>query len=208
MTTTLAFEVFDILQDKYGAPYFPDDWKVKLFNKAQFAYLGQVIPDNQGGRVNVELDSNVAHNVAPLIFPLSVNSSSGLVSNAVLASALASASHAGAKVSRILNIRAGDYPVRWARHNNIWEYYANTFKHPRSPDKIRFTIESTGLRFYPTDDSVSLSITVLKEPKQVSLSVDPEFSDYVCYEIIKIMLLDAGVSVRDEELIAAVNATA
>lgn len=214
MLITDAFETFDILQDKFGAPYFPDDWKVRLFNRAQYTYINKLVPDNQGGRVNVELDSNTASNVKPLIFNLQLNTTSGLLSNSDILSALVSESHAGATILRLLSIRSTDgtkyFPVRYAKYNNIWTYFDNSFKKPLAPHKMRWTFQADGYQFYPTSDTTDLLLTVLKAPREVALTpsqVDPEFSDYAVQDIITYMLDEAGVATRDAQLIETVRAT-
>ena len=67
---------------------------------------------------------------------------------------------------------------------------------------------TTGLKFYPTDDSIDLSIAVLKKPKVLSDTVDPELDDYVMYDIIMIALQLGGVSTRDEEIIQDIRSIA
>lgn len=212
MTLQEVFDIVDILQDKYGAPYFPTDWKVKVFNQAQRRYVNTLIPDNQGGEVNMELDSNTLQNLKPLIYTVSVNTNSGLLSNSNLETVLAAASHAGAKPRRLLAIRATDdntnfYPVRFARYNNIWAFFDNSFKRPVAPHKMRWSPVATGYQFYPTSDTTNLLVTVLKDPRDVSISpaVAPEWDNHVISYILVEMLKLLGIATRDEELITQVR---
>lgn len=209
MTIQNVLDIFDILQDKYGAPYFPDDWKVKLYNKATLRYLDTLIPDNQGGIVNFEFDSNVTKNIQPLIYPISISmNGSGVTSMGAINGALQTTSgDSGAEVLRFMTIGAlfggVNYPARYVKQNNIYEYQTNFFKKPRVPDNIMYTIQASGLQFYPVSVSTPLAITILKTPKKAdlgNLSDNCEFSDYSVNQIIYIMLQDAGVSTRDEEL--------
>lgn len=209
MTIQNVFDIFDILQDKYGAPYFPDDWKVTLYNKATLKYLDTLIPDNQGGIVNFEFDSNVTKNIQPLIYPVSVSmDSTGLTTMTAINTILQSTSgDAGAEVLRFMQISALSggvkYPVRYVKQNNVYEYQTNFFKKARVPDNIQYTMQATGLQFYPVSISTPLTITILKTPKKAdisNLSATCEFSDYSVNQIIYLMLQDAGVATRDEEL--------
>ena len=213
MTTQEAVDYFAILQDKYGSPNLIESEIVDFLNHAVNEYLNRVIPDSQGGVVNVEMDSNVLNNIAPIIFTITENTTSGLLSNAVIDAALVTESgDASATRLSILEVSVTDdgikYPAKFTKYNNINAYERNYFKKSSVPDNVRYVYNGKGLQFYPTDDTVDIGLTIIKKPKVLSLSpaVNPEFSDYVMYSIIAIALQLAGVSTRDEELIASLRA--
>jgi len=216
MTTTKVFEIFDILQDKYGAPYFAPLWKVDLFNQAQYEYLHDLLPEEGGDLVNFEFDQNITTNIQPLIWSVSLNmDTSGLVSNASLDAAIQTASNdSTATLFKILTIgissNAKNYAAQYIKYNNLKTFQNNTFKSPKFPSNVRYSYTGNGIQFYPTFSSPAVSITVIKTPRSIAITpanVDPEWSDYVCYIIIAKMLKLAGVATNAEELINDVRAS-
>lgn len=212
MTITEVFDVVDALQDKYGSPYIPPADKVRLFNQAQYRYVNSLIPDNQGGQVNIELDSNTLQNVKSLLFNVDLSTVSGILTNNSIEAALSAQSHAGAKVLRILRFRATNdnvsfYKVRFAKYNNIDEYQQNSLKRPVAPNKMRWLPLASGYNIIPTSDSTTIRATIVKEPRAVSLSpqVDPEWDNYTLSFVLVEMLKLMGVSTRDEELLQDVR---
>jgi hypothetical protein len=73
VTTQKAVDILNILIDKYGSPSVDEDERVDMLNMAMFEYLNRLVPDNQGGVVNFEFDSNVIHNIKPLIYTITAN---------------------------------------------------------------------------------------------------------------------------------------
>ena len=213
MTTQEAVDYFAILQDKYGSPNLIESEIVDFLNHAVNEYINRVLPDSQGGVVNIEMDSSVLNNIAPIIFTISENTTSGLLTNAVIDAALVTESgDANAERLTILEVSVTDtgvkYPAKYTKYNNINAFERNFFKKSSSPDNVRYVYNGKGLQFYPTDDVVDIGLTVVKKPKTLALSpaVNPEFSDYVMYSVIAIALQLAGVSTRDTELIEDIRA--
>ena len=209
MSTSEAVDYFSILQDKYGSPNLIESEVVDMLNHAQFEYLNRLFPDNQGGVANVEVDSNVVANVQPLIYTITTNMAAvtGLLSTSTINTALVTASgDSAATYFRVLSVGVTadniTYPVKYIKQNNLWSNERNYFK-KASLTNPRYTFRGDGLKFYPVDSTVDLTITVVKNPKTLSLSpaVNPEFKDYAVYQIIMIALQLAGVSTRDEEII-------
>lgn len=221
MTILQAFEVFDVLQDKYGAPYFPTSYKVDLFNMCQYEYLHDFLPEEGGEGVNFDYDSNVTATLQPLIWMVDLSmDGTGLVSQATLNAAIATASgDPTAEWFKVLSIGyvdgTGIYPVQYTNQNNLRTFQANVFKAPKAPRNVRYTFEGSGLQFYPTNSSNTLKIKVLKNPRNVvadddvpANNIDPEWSDYVCYNIIAKMLKLAGVATDSQDLINDVRLSA
>ncbi len=209
MTTTEAFAIFDVLQDKYGAPYFPSDWKEKFFNMAQYEYLHDLLPEEGGDGVNYEFDENITTTLQPLLWTVNVSmNSSGLVPQATLDTAIQTVSGDSTTsffkiLNAGLNISGQFYPIQYVKYNNLRTYQANVFKSPSFPKNVRYTFTGNGIQFFPTFTSNQLTISVIKNPRSVSLSpnVNPEWSDYVCYNLIAKMLKYAGITTDAPELI-------
>ena len=205
MTTQGAVNLFRLLIDKYGSPYFTDSEVIDLLMMAHYEYINRLIPDNQGGVVNMEFDSNVLQNLKPLIWQVAVNSTSGgLVATATLDTALRTASgDSTTEVLRILGIGYNDTEVRYLKHNNLWSFVNNVYKAP-STSKVRFTVRGDGYQFYPQTTLNNLTFSLLKKPKTLALTptpVNPELGDYQMMSVVALAVKLAGVSVRDEELL-------
>lgn len=209
MTTQNLVDLYNVLLDKYGSPSQNDSEIVGNLNMATYEWLNRLVPDNQGGIVNFEFDSNVVHNIKPLIFSITENmDADGLLAEADIESALQSeSSDASAKVFRIMSIGITDsddvtQPVTYEFQNSLWSNARNFFKRP-SASNPKYTMVAAGLQFYPTNQADDLVITVIKTPKALALSPvsDPELSDYVMYNIVSLALKLGGIQVRDEELL-------
>lgn len=211
MTTAKVLEIFDILQDKYGAPYFINLWKYDMFNMSQNEYLHDLLPDEGGEGMNFDADSNITSNIQPLIWTVTPSTNaSGLLAESTLETAIQTASGDNtAKLFRIMSIGVRSvgktYPVRYIKQNNLQQFEANVFKQSTTPNKIKYNFVGSGLQFYPQASTTGLTITVIKTPRDISVSVDPEWSDYVCYNLIAKMLKLAGITTDSAELIQDVR---
>lgn len=205
MLSSTAIEIFSILQDKYGSPNLEESEILHFLNMAQYEKFNRLLPDDMGGQVNFEFDENTSFQVKPFIYTLTgLTTTSGVLSNAVINAALVSASEANAEMFRILKIswtsNSKDYPVKYVKNNNINQYERNFFKDP-SATNPRYSLTASGLRFYPTSDTLPITLTVIKRPRTLTNANSPEWDDYSMNQIILIALQLAGVSTRDEELI-------
>lgn len=215
MTTTQVLQVFDILQDKYGAPFFPPAWKIDMFNMCQYEFLHDLLPEEGGESLNFDFSSNITKNIQPLIYSVSVNmDSTGLVTTTALDAAIQAASaDATAKLFRIMSIGILSgiytYEVKYLKQNNKWAFENNYFKKPSSPKKVKYEITAPGLKFSPVSTTTALKITVIKTPRAIDDSpvVNPEWDDYVCYNLIAKMLKLAGIATGSDELINEVRMT-
>ena len=209
MTIQFAIDLYNVLLDKYGSPSQEDDEIVGNLNMATYEWLNRVVPDNQGGVVNFEFDSNVVSNIKPLIYTITDNmDANGLLSETDIESALQTeSSDATAKVFRIMSVGITDSddvtrPVKYEFQNSLWTNARNYFKRP-SATNPKYTMIADGLRFYPVNQTDDLTITMIKTPKALALSPvsNPELSDYVMYNIVSLALKLGGIQVRDEELL-------
>jgi hypothetical protein len=216
VTTQKAVDILNILIDKYGSPSVDEDERVDMLNMAMFEYLNRLVPDNQGGVVNFEFDSNVIHNIKPLIYTITANmDADGLLEETDIDTALRTeSSDATATVLRIMSIGITDddditRPVKYVKQNNLWSQARNFFKRP-SATNPRYTMMADGLKFYPTNQTDDLTITVLKNPKLLSLSPasNPELADYAFYNVIMIALKLCGIEIRDDQMLQDIRLTA
>lgn len=214
LTTQDLLDLYNILLDKYSSPTQIDSEILKNLNMATYEYLNRLVPDNQGGIVNFEFDTNVVANLQPLIVPLTLNmNGSGLLTEAVIETALQGESgDATAKVFRVMSVGittgGKKYPVKYTFQNSKYVDERNFFKRPTATNP-KYTMLAEGLEFYPTNTGDPLTVTVIKTPAALALSPlqNPELPDYVMYNIISIALQIGGVQVRDEELIADIRNT-
>lgn len=217
MTTQKAVDIFNILIDKYGSPSVNESERVDLLNMATSEWLNRLSPDNQGGVINFEFDSNVIHNIKPLIYTIEANmDADGLLSESTINTALQTeSSDPTATVFRFMSIGITDdndvtRPVGYIRQNNLWRFTRNFFKRPKTTNP-KYTMVAGGLQFYPTNQADDLTITVIKVPRLLSLTpsvVNPELSDYSMYNVIAIALKLGGIEIRDTELIEDVRLAA
>lgn len=217
MTVQKAVDIFNRLLDTYASPSVTDAEAVDYINIGINEQLNRLFPDNQGGEVNFEFDSNTIANIQPLIYTLTSISmnTSGIVTNAVINTALATAAGDGSatyfRIGSIgLTSASTTYPVKYIRQNNRWTFERNVFKRP-TVSKPRFTLVASGLQFYPISTSTPLTINVIKKPKVLTtsdLANQMEFSDYNSYNAIALALKAAGIAVRDDQMLEDVRMTA
>jgi hypothetical protein len=210
MLLSKVIEIFLILQDKTGSPNVIEDEVIDLVNMAIEEYLDRVFPDNEGGTVNWEYDTNVTANIQPLIWTLtSLSTTSGGILttttvNTALQTATSDVNAAYFRVGSIGYTASGEtIPVKYIKQNNRWSFEQNYFKKP-SVTKPRWTYIADGFQFYPATTLTPLTLNVVKEPKvltSANLADEMEFSDYACYNILSIALKLAGVATRDTDML-------
>jgi hypothetical protein len=199
MTQQKAVDIFAILQDKYSSPNLITSEVIDLLNMALSGeYMNRLFPDNQGGVVNFEMDQNVVVNIQPLLWTITTTmNTSGIVTSTAINTALRTATGNSSDVYfRIGSIGMTGYPVKYVKQN--------IFKTPTTT-KPRFTFLASGLQFYPTDTTKTLTINVVKKPRLLAvadLATECEMNDYLMYNVIGIALKLAGIATREEELIA------
>lgn len=206
MTTQDLVNYFAVLQDKFGSPNLISSEVVGFLNHATNEWLNRLVPDSQGGVVNFEEDSNVTAQLKPLIYTVSLNTTSeGILTQSALDAALTTAVGTASSTFRIMAVSSSAAPVRYIKHNNLATNTRNLYKTPTSSYRL-YTQVAAGYQFYP-QAVTPLGVTVIKKPAVLSLTgpVNPELEDYVLYNILTIALQLAGVSTRDEELIGAVR---
>jgi len=205
MTTAQALDIFKILQDKYASPSLIDSEILKFLNMAQYERINRILPDDMGGVVNFEMDQNISANIQHLIYPLTgLSATSDVLTTSTINTALAASAGAGSTYLRVLNMSVSGKPAKYVRQNNVLTQAVNYFKVP-SASAPKYTLIATGFRLYPSPAAASVDVTVMKKPKEITVAVSPEWDDYNMNLILMIALQLAGVSTRDEELIADIR---
>lgn len=226
MTTAEAVAIFKILQDKYASPHLIDSEIVRMLNMAQYERLNRLVPDDMGGVVNFEQDQNVALNLKPFIYFVSPVSPAGadcIITDTAINTALQDLTGVETdtyfRVCNLLKLGGqNDPPIycKYTKHNNIYRLYSNSFKAPGASGVFLYTNIASGFQIHPIEQATQnadFGITVIKHPKKLALettvdpAVDPEWDDYNMNLIIMIALQLAGISTRDEELIADIRNT-
>jgi hypothetical protein len=208
MTVAQAITKCKVLIDKYGSPTILDPEWIGHLNTSQWEVLNRVVPDEVGGKINLENDENVLENFKQLIFPLTLTPSSGLLSSVALRTAIRTASgDTTCDLFRVLNMAKSDNTmIKFVRHNNIYSSIANVFKAPSATKPI-YTVLSTGYQIYP-GLGTSVLLTVMKTPLILTNTGESfEVSDYIVEQIILQAVKLAAVGVRDQEAIMDVRAT-
>lgn len=210
MTSSELLDSFALHLDKYGSPNFSEAEALVFLNHAQLERLKRLLPDDQGGMVNLDMDANTLMNVRPLIYPVSATmNGSGVVTFAAINTALQTASgDAGCKVHRILgltwtvdNVSA---PIKYTR-TNVWDSYKRNVFKAGSASAPRYKVDATNLTFAPVNASAALSVTCLKTPKILTADNTPDFDDYNLGLVLQIALQLASQSIRDQELLQTIQ---
>lgn len=212
MTITEMSTLFDVLQDKYGSPAFLDSEKELFLNRAQIQYVNDLLPDNDGGIVNIEKNQDTFYNIEPLVFDLGyLNMSSvGEVLKSAVTTKLQAVS-TGATLWRELSIGwtvgSDKKPVKFTRKNDWYEFQKNFFKRPKLTSP-RYHKNATSYVFEPIHPGAKLYFTVLKYPKPMSISTPTscELPDNTHDDILVRALILAGVASRDELLVSLTDA--
>ena len=209
MTTAQALLVFDVLQDQYGAPYFPEDWKLKLFNMAQLEVLNRMVPDTIGGTTNFEYDSNVFSNLSPLVFTIDTtlnNSSESQILYSTMETLVrAQSGDSGATIFRIIRVaclaNGVVVPVFYTPYNKSYSYETNVFKKGSITEPRWSFINTSGNRaivVYPYRTG-NVTLSIIKSPKVLTSGNTPDWDDYVMNQVILQALKLAGIAINDTQ---------
>ncbi len=208
MTTAAVITRCKTIIDKYGSPSIQDSEWVGHLNAAQYEALNRVIPDNEGGTINIEADSNVLENFKVLIYPVTTTPVSGLISLTTLQTLLQTVSgDPTCDVFRVLNIaQQDDTLIKFVKHNNLYSYKANAFKRPETGFPS-FTIIATGYQIYPSIGT-TVKMTLMKTPKILTNTGESlEFTDYMVDQVILFAVKLAAPGIRDEEVLQDIRLT-
>lgn len=209
MTITEMARYFDILQDKFGSPYFTNPEKSLLLNRAQVIFVKEMLPTDADSDLSLETNADTVAVVSPLIVALTPiqNPSNGSVTKTNMQSNL-TALIAGALYWRVLNIGysidgTSFVPVKYVRHNDWYAFMDNYFKNPDDSNP-KYKETYIDFQFLPNNISANLYFTVLKYPALVDIdtNISSDLPDSVHDKVVSIALELAGIGTRDEMLSA------
>jgi hypothetical protein len=208
MLVSKSVDIINILTDKYGSPNVITSEVVDALNFGVNEWLNRLLPDSQGGVVNFDMDALTGASLQPLIYKVSgLTTTSGVLTSASINSALTTVVGSSAAFLRVIGGTVDGVMVKYARHNDIYAYQANSFKAPSAAVPY-YNWVGSGVQFYPTNDSASVGLTIIKNPKVITtsdLATSWEFPDYTMYSIISFALKVIGISTRDDEVLEDVR---
>lgn len=206
MTVTELVNYFDLLQDKYGSPYFTTSEKESFLIRAELDLIFEHLP-KEGDELNIERNANTWMIFNPISFNLTTNmNSSGIVLKSSLESTLTTSLGFDVEIIRPLSIgwedADGTRPIMGpTRHNNWNKYKNNVFKEPVTSEP-RYYETSTGYIIEPIDTNANITISGVRYPQPISVSGDvtSELSPIYHNELVARALELAGVGSRDQML--------
>lgn len=206
MTIAQMVDYFDLLQDKYGSPYFTTAEKERWLIQAEWDLISDFLPKD-GGELNVELNANTWMVFNPILYSFTSNmNGSGIITKSTLETTMTTALGFTSKIIRPLSITwlatGINRPVKGpTRYNNWAMYLRNVFKTP-TVDFPRYYESSTGYVLLPVDTSATIAINVLRSPRPMSVGsgFTSELSEIFHNDIVARALELAGVGSRDQML--------
>lgn len=207
MTITELVTYFELLQDKYGSPYFTTAEKELFLNQAQLNIIATYFP-KKGDSENIEKNANTWMAFNPLFFSNATSmNGSGVITKADVETAVSSAEGFTVTILRPLSIMWADAdgvrPVSGpVRQNNWAKYQDNIFKIATEQDP-KYYETNTSYVISPANTGVSITINGLRYPKSISVSgtQTAEIAPVYHSEIVARALEMAGVGSRDEMLV-------
>lgn len=200
-------DYFDLLTDKVGTSYFISTEKDQFITNAQLEYVKRLMPSNEGGVVNLELDQLILNNIYTLIYETGTlnPTSSGLIAKTTVQTALNTASGSTDPFIYVMGVSwtsgGSTVPVKFTRHNDWAATILNTFTQGTNTEP-RYKQSAPSFTFSPVNQTASVVFTLLKQPKPVSLSTptSSELPPHTHKTIVELAVELASTSIRDQEL--------
>ena len=207
MSVSELIDYYDVLQDKFGSPYFTTTEKEKFLTQAQEGIIADYLP-KEGDSFNIEKNANTWTMFSPLAATVTTAmDSSGIVLKSTIESTLATNLGFTATIIRPLAVvwsdTNGTRPVKGPTRYNNWETYKNnSFKEPLESEP-RYYENYNSYIIEPVSTSAIILVHVLRHPKPISLGggVTAELAPIYHNEIIARALDAAGVGSRDQLLL-------
>lgn len=199
---------FDIVQDKYGSPYFTTVEKEILFNRAILDFVNSHFVPDKKGMTAIGRDQRVSENLQTLTYrvPAIKMDSTGLITNSQIETALQTIVATGIFM-RLLALgweQSDDYspPIKFTRHNDWYQFKQNVFKDPKQYGGPRYYNDGANYYIQPINTVVNIRPTVVKYPAIVSTTgpIECDLPDFTHNTILADALQLAGISSRDEAL--------
>jgi len=204
MTAVEMGQWFDLIQDKFNAPYFNDTEKSLYLTRAQenlvLSSVSNIInpdPDFENTEQDVE-------KVQSLIYDdLSVASVvTGIVTTASIITALNIRTGGADTIIRIISVKdSSGRPIMYIRHNDEPRMETNVFKQSDN-SKIKRKSIAEGIRLIPNAIH-TISVTVVKTPLDIDIATakNSELPKLTHNKIVAKALQLASVTTQDEALL-------
>ena len=201
MTIAQMAQLFDLIQDKYGSPYYTDAEKSLFLNRAAVDFvnskLATIVADD-----NIEFTQDSVSSVATLIKYVNTlkMDSTGAITKANINTQL-NPSILWRPLAIGLKLGNTTKPVKFVRHNDWFKFKDNYFKNP-TVDNPKYRESVDKFIFEPISTSATIYITALVYPKvmDIGTAVDCDLPDFTHNDIIALALEYAGIGSRDENL--------
>lgn len=205
-------ELFDLWQDKVGAPYFTSDQKDLFIQRASVQFVNQYLK-NPSSHVLEETHVDT-EDVNTLMHQANVSSlADGRITfvqiNAALPTGKSWMYFMSAGRGATVECSGDIHGSRWVRHNDYRPQKRNSFKKP----EVKYPIHryfSDYIQFEPKGKA-STEITVLVYPNVVTLddpndsgtrgtgAIDLDLPNKVFNEIVYLSLAQAGINMREQD---------
>lgn len=201
MTITGMAELFDLMQDKYGSPYFTNPEKSLFLNRALVEYVGDMLPGKED-KDNVGFDVDNTSKIAPLIKYVDTlkMDSTGAITKAAIAGVTTPAIpwrllNAGLVLGNVTK------PIKFVRHNDWYEFKSNYFKAP-SAENPKYRESNDRYTIEPININATVKLTVLNYPTVVDIdtNISSNLPDFTHNDIVSLALEYAGIGSRDQNL--------
>lgn len=224
MTIQEMSSYFDVLQDKFNAPYFVSAEKAQFLNRAQVKYVNQL---DSGYTTGLSLPRRGSVTTTPhetttpsvealqplIVLGVSVTTGGGgLITNTAINAALSAKISAPNSVKKHVLAASRKHNLefkvaRFVRANDFYKLQSNSFKKATNQSPI-YQIDRGGLTFAPFEAGVQVLLDIMKEPIEMSIDngISCELPDWTHDDIVYIALELAGVATRDQLLNAMVDA--
>lgn len=209
MTTVEKLDFFDLIQDKFGSPYFNEAQKLVFLNRAAMRYVENLFPKKNKRKDgdSVEATSIAAESVKELIYvlPAVTMDASGEITNSSMVTALRTLSgDSNADIFKILSVEIVNngkkIPLRSMRHNDKAAFETNIFKKP-TYTYPRYSFANNALQFRPDNAVGDIYVTVIKTPKIMTSVVNTDLNVDTHNEIVAQAIAFAGIASRDDVLV-------
>ena len=195
MTIQEMHDWFDFMVDKFDSPFYTDDEKDLVLNRAQLDYVNNLaLPREEDQKSEAEVVQDWERKLHPIIDPISLTATAGLVSTASLNGAVSTG-----KIVKVLQVsNSSSEDIKFVRHNDFMKFNRNFFK-KASTTYQQFTVSSLGINIFPAATE-EINFKILREPVEVDLSTPTncELPSFTHNKIVAKAIAMAGIATEEQ----------